>query len=179
MRHSINKLQSIGNNNFFNNQGQVLKTNPNLAEQQILKFNLLDTEPYIFGFNGVKKFKSSLGANKSNPASICDGLLYNLSLCFTDRFPGIRIPTTSQAIISSTTSTTSSTITSTTLTAASSIKSHNDDDSSTTTSTTTAADDEKSDVQDYLKSINLKLTKWLTKPGRARHMGVAVFGKGG
>lgn len=35
MRHSINKLQSIGNNNFFNNQGQVLKTNPNLAEQQI------------------------------------------------------------------------------------------------------------------------------------------------
>ena len=107
----------------------------------------------------------------------------NLSLCFTDRFPGIRIPTTSQAIISSTTSTTSSTITSSSTTAASSIKSHDDDDSSTTSTTTstttTAADDEKSDIQDYLKSINLKLTKWLTKPGRARHMGVAVYGKGG
>ena len=104
----------------------------------------------------------------------------NLSLCFTDRFPGIRIPTTSQAIIASTTSTTSSTIpSSTTITADSSIKSHNDDDSSTTATTTTAADDEKSDVQDYLKSINLKLTKWLTKPGRARHMGVAVYRKGG
>jgi hypothetical protein len=42
-----------------------------------------------------------------------------------------------------------------------------------------STDDEKSDVHDYLKSINLNLTKWLTKPGRARHMGVAVYGKGG
>lgn len=84
----------------------------------------------------------------------------NLSLCFTDRFPGIRIPTTSRASLTSTT-TASSTMTPT-----------------STTASTYSTDDEKSDVQDYLISINLNLTEWLTKPGRARHMGVAVYAKG-
>ena len=87
----------------------------------------------------------------------------NLSLCFTDRFPGIRIPTTSRTTLTSTTSTASSTLMIPT----------------STTASTTATDDEKSDVQEYLISINLNLTKWLTKPGRARHMGVAVYAKDG
>jgi hypothetical protein len=87
----------------------------------------------------------------------------NLSLCFTDRFPGIRIPTTA----SSTT-----TLTGTTSTASSTMI------PISSSASTSSTDDEKSDVQNYLKSINLNLTKWLTKPGRARHMGVAVYTKG-
>ena len=65
----------------------------------------------------------------------------NLSLCFTDRFPGIRIPTTSRVTLTSTTSTASSTMI-----------------PISSSASTTATDDEKSDVQDCLISINLNLT---------------------